>query len=942
MNLKNKLRITWCSEFSVLNTGFAVYSREILKRLYNTNKYDILEMASYSSPSDSRGTFMPWKLFHVLPHKDDEKGWEIYNSSTDNQFGTHKFEEACLAHHPHVICGIRDTWQDAHILRSPFRPYYYFIWMPTVDACFIKGTHIITNNGVKNIEDITVKDKVLTHDGTYQQVIQTFINQNNKQILQIKAQKFALPISLTEDHPVFVIKRQKQKWAHTSRKHRSINHKSQDGQYISAKEINKGDYLIIPPIKESKKIDILDLKQFLTYKHYYKIANNCIIQRSTSHKIPEKINIDEDILMLLGLYVAEGSVNKAGTTVSFSMNGETEQDHLSFIEKILQLKFNIVSYRIKGDDKGEEICFGSVILNNIFTNLFGQDAHTKYIPQFIMNAPSEQIIPFLKGLFIGDGCNTHSPHKKKVIEYSTVSKELAIQIFHLLLKIGILATLYEFNNKNRKRYDIVLFNIYAERFDELTQFKPNHYTIGNLKNDKSWIEKETGNAIICVHDTKIVNQQHNIVYNLKIDKNNNYVTSFLVHNCGQQEEWISMYSEADTVLTYQDWSYNYLKENYGTYINLVGTAPPCASSTFQPLPNREELKSQTGLGGKKIIGTVMRNQRRKLYPHLFKAFREFLNRTGRNDTYLYCHTSYPDAGWDIPKLILQNNLSSKILLTYVCNNCKKAFPTFFNDAVMHCPQCHHPDAHISNVQIGVPEEILCYIYNIMDLYIQFSNCEGFAIPLVEAAACGTPVAGTDYSGMEDVIRKLNGTPIKILTLEPEVETGRLLAIPDNEHLIKILSEFALTPKSQLEYNRKEVRKTYEKHYNWDTTAEVWMKQIDKVDFAQRNSLWSFPPRIRYPATEVPPNLDNVQFARWLISEVLCEPERIGSYMEARLIRDLNYSFSTMVVGGLYYQELSMISSKPNLQPFNREIAFQHFTNLCNRRNYWENKRCQKN
>ena len=42
-----KKRILFCSEATFLNTGYATYTREILKYLHGTGKYEIAEMASY-------------------------------------------------------------------------------------------------------------------------------------------------------------------------------------------------------------------------------------------------------------------------------------------------------------------------------------------------------------------------------------------------------------------------------------------------------------------------------------------------------------------------------------------------------------------------------------------------------------------------------------------------------------------------------------------------------------------------------------------------------------------------------------------------------------------------------------------------------------------------------------------------------------------------------
>ena len=145
----------------------------------------------------------------------------------------------------------------------------------------------------------------------------------------------------------------------------------------------------------------------------------------------------------------------------------------------------------------------------------------------------------------------------------------------------------------------------------------------------------------------------------------------------------------------------------------------------------------------------MRNQRRKLYPDLFATFRNFLNKVKDPQNYLlYCHTSYPDMGWDLPELINQHNLSSHILLTYVCPETQKPFASFFRGAVAQSPFTGKFDAMVSNVKVGASYEQLAEIMNMFDIYVQYANSEGFGLPQVEAAACGVPVMSTDYSAME--------------------------------------------------------------------------------------------------------------------------------------------------------------------------------------------------
>lgn len=406
----------------------------------------------------------------------------------------------------------------------------------------------------------------------------------------------------------------------------------------------------------------------------------------------------------------------------------------------------------------------------------------------------------------------------------------------------------------------------------------------------------------------------------------------------QAEQWIVLMADLDATFTYQDWSLKILKEQSGGKINLVGSASPCADPIFRPIENRNDIKKQLGFSEYTILGTVMRNQRRKLFPQLFRDFRRFLNETKRNDILLYCHTSYPDAGWDIPKLLLEHGLSTKILFTYVCQNCKQSFPAFFNDALMVCSNCHSRMCHLINVQEGVEDEILCRIYNMFDWYIQYSNSEGFGLPMVESTACGTPVLAVDYSAMSDVVRKLGGFPIKVERLDIEIETGCYRATPNSDHFISLLKH--LTTLSSSYYNdlRLKTRENYEKNYNWDTTAQKWADQIDQIDLDHYEKAWRQPPRILQPSDQIPQGVSNRQFARWLITDVLREPERLGTYIEARLIRDLNYGFVTQVAGGMYFNELSAMSNKPNYREFNRQQAYDHMVSLCNRRNYWENER----
>ena len=414
----------------------------------------------------------------------------------------------------------------------------------------------------------------------------------------------------------------------------------------------------------------------------------------------------------------------------------------------------------------------------------------------------------------------------------------------------------------------------------------------------------------------------------------------------QARQWISTYESADACLTYSEWAGEVLKQQSGGKIKYIGISPPSAHHAYQPIQDRDGLRSSYGIDpNAKIIGTVMRNQRRKLYPDLFQAFRILLDSVeDSSNYYLYCHTSYPDLGWDIPELLQQYQLSSKVYFTYICGQTGKPFPSLFKGAITQSPYTGQFGAGLSNVKTGVSYEDLSKIINLFDLYVQYANCEGFGLPQVEAAACGIPVMATDYSAMESVVRNLGGVPLTPKALYKELETGCFRAVPDNALAAAKFKEFFDQPVSIRRKHGFDTRQAFLKHYQWNQSGRAWEQYFDSVKISDSFDNWKEPPMIKNPQPKpekLPDNISYQNLARWLISEVLCEPHRINSYFESRLIRDLTYKNSTATTGGMYFNENSaMFDGRQSRVPFDFNIAYDQMSFLCARRNAWENRRIE--
>jgi glycosyltransferase involved in cell wall biosynthesis len=130
-----KKKVLFIGEASCLGTGFSTYWNEVLKRLYDMDKFDIAELGSYISTDDERIKSIPWKFYPVIPSSKDLAGQEKYRAGGAlAQFGASAFEDVCLDFKPDIVIGIRDFWMDDYINFSPYRKYFKFLWMLTIDG----------------------------------------------------------------------------------------------------------------------------------------------------------------------------------------------------------------------------------------------------------------------------------------------------------------------------------------------------------------------------------------------------------------------------------------------------------------------------------------------------------------------------------------------------------------------------------------------------------------------------------------------------------------------------------------------------------------------------------------------------------------------------------------------------------------------------------------
>lgn len=405
----------------------------------------------------------------------------------------------------------------------------------------------------------------------------------------------------------------------------------------------------------------------------------------------------------------------------------------------------------------------------------------------------------------------------------------------------------------------------------------------------------------------------------------------------QKIEWLQFYKECDRILTYSHWAKNVLEEESGGAIKVFSVASPGTDiKGFIPIKDdKAAIKQHVGIAPDSfIVQTVMRNQPRKLFPELFKAFARFLEickEKGRDDiarkTFLYCHTSYPDLGWDLPMELRRYGISNKVYFTYICQNCQSVYTNPWRGDVAVCKNCNQHASILPNTVNGVSREVLAKIMGMADLYIQYSITEGWAMPPNDAKSCGVPCMMVEYSAMTEQANAKGGIPIKVERMFQEslAGTNQWRALPDIEDTAQKLFSFFTDSQENRDALGREARECVEAYYNWDDIAKIWEAAIDTMPVAEP---WTAPARMIRPNLNIPNNLTNEQFVEWCYKYVLDDPNGFHSEMAAKAIAGLN----------LGYEMGQDAEGRPFKNPLDRQIIINHMLNGVQQKNQMEQYR----
>ncbi len=395
----------------------------------------------------------------------------------------------------------------------------------------------------------------------------------------------------------------------------------------------------------------------------------------------------------------------------------------------------------------------------------------------------------------------------------------------------------------------------------------------------------------------------------------------------QQEEWIQDYEKCNLVTSYSDFGIHTLMRQ--SAINVSGKrSMKVFPKPLRPGIDLELFKPQKKVSCRNdwnlnrqvpIIGVTMRNQSRKLYPDLIDAFARMKNKYKGvqevDEAVLAIHSAWPDNAhsYDYPRHIYRletmdwlpnysKGIRGSILNTMFCHKCNQSSWTYamnlWNKPLqdgrikLPCPRCGAVEASPPNTSIGFSREQMAEFYNLLDLYVQCSICEGEGMPCNEAKACGIPVMAVDYSAMTEKVRfpeeflhfkennisesdysmHLGGVPIDVERFYYEPETSCRRALPNIEDMADKMKEL-ICDKERLQQLSKDARRSAEENYNGAKIAEQWEYVFDNMKPLDRSGTWDSPITQHDPVTiqSIPDGLSNEQYVDWLYINVLKYP-----------------------------------------------------------------------
>ena len=380
--------------------------------------------------------------------------------------------------------------------------------------CFVRDTFVVTKDGVKTIDNVRVGDYVLTHTGSYRKVTETMRRHYRGKLYVVRP--FLLPeIRCTPEHPFYVKIGNEYRW---------VSAKDLSELYVG-KRIGNGarpediPYLVVKFNNEVEDVDVIRLNELFDDLYYNSKTDTVVVPGSRS-VVRNTIPVDDSFLEFIGWFIAEGSLAERDAYIGFAFSIDEEDVAVRIKEYLEWLGCTVSVYR---DEEHHRISLEtySRVLYKLLDFLVGRGAHNKRIHPMLKCLPPEKQKVLVLAIFKGDG----TWYRKEAI-FSTVSRQLAFDVYEILLRIGVVPKFKAYTRKRSYKDEIFteyrVFVYGCEKYDIMQ---------GKRQVGRAYVDTKRGEAYFPI--LKITTEDYDgYVYNLEVETDNSYTANLVVvHNC---------------------------------------------------------------------------------------------------------------------------------------------------------------------------------------------------------------------------------------------------------------------------------------------------------------------------------------------------------------------------------------------------------------------------
>ena len=433
-----------------------------------------------------------------------------------------------------------------------------------LSSCFKAGTQIQIVNDEINIENLKVNDLVLTDIGTYEKVEELFSRQYSGLLYELEICGINRNLQATEEHPIkgfknkdiscfrgtknkrqgLCIGRQSKKISCFKKERNYSNdcidiNKIFEPKWIPINELEINDFVNISYPKFNHKIENFYINDLISIKNMVEDNGKLFLKNETGstrsfkpvinqtiNQINNEIQIDEDFMLMVGYFLAEGHISKDLSNICFTFN-INEIDYQQFIFNYFKDKFGIEPIIQQNKDNSANVIICSKIVATLMYEICGTGFNTKYLKDIIMFADPNVQKYLLVGVIRGDGCAIANGYQLVLS-----NERLVNQLFQISLRCGLSPHMYNpytstlattpgytivYNHIDKDFINLVNKNINKINFLSKIQL-----------NNRFWYNGEYYMEIKNIQTKNF----EGIVYNFEVENTHSYVVNNIsVHNC---------------------------------------------------------------------------------------------------------------------------------------------------------------------------------------------------------------------------------------------------------------------------------------------------------------------------------------------------------------------------------------------------------------------------